>query len=95
MRIRTDIAELLRQGLNNAAIAEQVGVHHSTVARARQALRVPNAPRRPRLTQMDRLLLESLPTGLVRDYKPARMPISPQQAASNRARLEAALKSAA
>lgn len=89
MRIRTDIAELLRAGHSDTHIAHCVGCHRSTVQRARQALRLP--PSKP----LGRLYAEELPTGLVRDYKPDRMPISPQQAASNWARLEAALKSAA
>lgn len=89
MRIRADIAELLRVGHSDTHIAYRLGCHRNTVHRARLALRLP--PSKP----LGRLYAEELPTGLVGDYKPDRMPISPQQAASNWARLEAALKAAA
>lgn len=43
MRVRADVAELLRAGLSNQAIARQLGVDPvKTVARARAALGLPN-----------------------------------------------------
>lgn len=44
MKIRADIAELLRQGLTNAAIARQLRCDRKTVAATRAALRLPMTP---------------------------------------------------
>ncbi|MEV6833551.1 helix-turn-helix domain-containing protein [Streptomyces sp. NPDC051133] len=47
MRIRADIAELLREGVPEIRIARQLGVAPATVRRAREALGLPR-PRRGR-----------------------------------------------
>ena len=41
MKVRADIAELLRAGLPDRTIARQLHVDHTTVAAARRALRLP------------------------------------------------------
>ncbi|MFJ9740865.1 helix-turn-helix domain-containing protein [Streptomyces sp. NPDC101166] len=89
MKIRTDIAALIREGHTNASIARRLGCDPSTVARARQALRMPPADK------LSRLYAEAVPTGRVRDYRPDRMPTSPAQQAANRERLLVALRDAA
>lgn len=47
MRVRQDIAELLRAGATHHQIRQQLGVSPCTIARARRALRIP-VPHRPR-----------------------------------------------
>ena len=91
MKVRADIAELLRAGHTNASIAHRLGCDPSTVANARRALRLPPAD------QLGRLYLEAIPTGRVKDWRPTegRMPTSPAQQAANRERLLAALRDAA
>ena len=88
MRIRADIATLIREGHTNTSIAHRLHCDPSTVARARRALHLPPAD------QLSRLYLEAVPTGRVKDYRPTdgRMPTSPAQQAANRARLMAALR---
>jgi hypothetical protein len=87
MKIRSDIAALIREGHTNASIARRLYCDRSTVARAREALRLPPADR------LGRLYAEAVPTGRVRDWKPnGRMPTSPAQQAANRERLMAALR---
>lgn len=88
MKIRADIAALIRAGHSDTHIAHRLGCHRATVHRARQALR-----QRTQRT-LEHLYAEELPAG-VAEYRAARMPISPQQAAANRAALAAALKAAA
>lgn len=88
MKVRADIAALIQQGRSDAYIAHRLGCHRSTVNDARNKLR--RAVAEP--TTVERLYAEALPTGQVRDYRPARMPTSPAQAAANRARLLAALR---
>ncbi|MBD9721921.1 helix-turn-helix domain-containing protein [Streptomyces caniscabiei] len=94
MKIRSDVTELLRQGFNNAEIAEETGLHKRTIAQARHRLGIPNATRRRRPTRLERLYLEAVPTGRVKDWKPpaGRMPLSPDQQRANRERLLAALR---
>ncbi len=89
MKIRADIAALIRDGHSDTSIAHRLGCHRDTVHRVRQALRLPDAE------QLSRLYREALPTGEVREYRPARTEISPHRAAANRAALEAALRSTA
>jgi len=91
VKVRADIAELLRAGHTNASIAHRLGCDPSTVANARRALRLPPAD------QLGRLYLEAIPTGRVKDWRPTegRMPTSPAQQAANRERLLAALRDAA
>lgn len=91
MKVRADIAALIREGHTNSSIAHRLGCDPSTVAAARRALRLPPAD------QLGRLYAEALPTGRVRDYRPAdgRMPLSPAQQKANRERLLAALRDAA
>ena len=91
MRIRADIAALIREGHTNASIAHRLHCDRSTVSRARQALQLPPADR------LGRLYLEAVPTGRVKDYRPAdgRMPTSLAQQRANRERLMAALREAA
>jgi IS30 family transposase len=88
VKVRADIAALIRDGHSDAYIARQLVCHRSTVNRARRAL----PPTRSRL---ERLYAEAVPTGRVREYRPERMPVSPQRAADNQARLLAALKGGA
>jgi transposase len=95
VNIPANVVELLHQGFNNREIAERTGVHESTVGNARHRLGLPNAKRRRKANSLERLYAEAVPTGMVRDYKPARMPISPQQQAANRAALLAALRTSA
>lgn len=96
MNIQPVIAEHLRQGLNNSEIARRTGADRKTVASARQRLGVPNpAARRPTPrppTATERLLVEAIPTGRVREFRPSRMPLSPAQQRANRERLLAALR---
>ncbi|MFE9736157.1 helix-turn-helix domain-containing protein [Streptomyces sp. NPDC005863] len=88
MKIRADIAALIRQGHTNASIARRVHCDANTVARARAALRLPPAD------MLGRLYAEAVPTGRVERYKPPadRMPLSPARQAANRAELLAALR---
>ena len=86
MKIRADIADLIREGHTNAHIAHRLHCATDTVAKARWALRLPPAG------ALHRLYAEAVPTGRVKDYRPERMPTSPAQAAANRARLLAALR---
>lgn len=85
MKIRADIAALIRAGHTNTSIAHRLGCHPDTVSRARQALRLPPADR------LGRLYAEALPTGRVLSDKPARVQTSPAQAAANRQALLTAL----
>jgi hypothetical protein len=91
MKVRADIAALIREGHTNAHIARRLYCDPSTVARARRALRLPPADK------LGRLYAEAVPTGRVKDWKPAdgRMPLSPAQQQANRERLLAALRDAA
>lgn len=92
MKIRADVAELLRQGFNNAEISRATGADRKTVARARELLDIPNTRARRPASPLERIYAEALPTGRVRDWKPAvRMPISPARAAANYAELGAEL----
>ncbi|MGW7087587.1 helix-turn-helix domain-containing protein [Streptomyces sp. NPDC054871] len=88
MKVRSDIAALIREGHTNASIALRIPCAEETVARARRALRMPPAD------HLGRLYAEAVPTGQVRNYKPpaGRMPMSPAQQAANRAQLLAALR---
>jgi IS30 family transposase len=89
MKVRADIAHLIREGHTNASIARRLHCDPSTVARARQALRMPPADK------LGRLYAEAVPTGRVKAYRPERMPTSPAQQQANRERLLAALRTAA
>jgi len=91
MKVRADIAALIREGHTNASIARRLYCDPSTVANARRALRMPPAD------HLGRLYAEAVPTGRVKDWKPAdgRMPLSPAQQKANRERLLAALRDAA
>ncbi|MET9517463.1 helix-turn-helix domain-containing protein [Streptomyces sp. NPDC002994] len=95
MKIRADIVELIGQGFNNEEIARHLNVDPKTVSLARQRLGADNAPARRPATSVERLYAEAVPTGQVRDYKPARMPMSPAQQAANRAALLAGLRTPA
>ena len=86
MKIRADIAALVRAGHSDASIAHRLGCSRSTAWEARRALRLP-----PSRT-LGRLYAEAVPTGQVHDYRPDRMPTSPAQQAANRAALLAALR---
>jgi IS30 family transposase len=85
VKIRADIAALVREGHTNTSIAHRLGCSRGTVNRVRQALRLPHAD------TLGRIYAEELPTGRVTEYKPARQPISPHRAEANRAQLLAAL----
>ncbi|SCF61984.1 helix-turn-helix domain-containing protein [Streptomyces sp. Ncost-T10-10d] len=86
MKVRADIATLIRDGHTDESIAHRLGCNRATVARARQALRLPPAD------QLGRLYAEALPTGRVLSDKPTRAQTSPAQAAVNRQALLAALR---
>ncbi|MFH8813067.1 helix-turn-helix domain-containing protein [Streptomyces hygroscopicus] len=88
MRVRADIAALINAGLDDGQIARRVNCHRATVNRTRNLMR--RALAEP--AALERLYAEALPTGRVTDYRPARMPTSPAQAAANRERLLAALR---
>lgn len=85
MRVRADIAALVREGHTNTSIAHRLGCAPSTVARVREALRLPPADK------LGRLYLEAVPTGRVKSPT-GRMPLSPAQQRANRERLLAALR---
>lgn len=87
-KIRSDIADLIREGHTNESIARRLGCDRSTVGSARRALRLPPSD------LLGRLYAEAVPTGQVRDYQPpsGRMPLSPARQAANRATLLAALR---
>lgn len=87
MKIRTDIADLIRAGHTNASIAKRLHCDRGTVARTRRALQLPAAD------ALSRLYAEAHPRGEP-EYRPARQPISPHRAAANRAALLAALAAA-
>ncbi|MFH9013996.1 helix-turn-helix domain-containing protein [Streptomyces sp. NPDC017943] len=89
MKIRADIAALIRAGHTDTHIAAHTGYHRTTIARARRALRYPPA------TQLTRIYAEAIPTGRVKDWKPGLMPTSRDQARANREQLLAALRNAA
>ncbi|MFD3535341.1 helix-turn-helix domain-containing protein [Streptomyces sp. NPDC058664] len=89
MKVRADIAALVRAGHSDASIARRLGCGRGTVNEVRRALRLPPAD------ALGRLYAEEAPTGQVRDYRPERMPTSPAQQAANRERLLAALRPAA
>lgn len=88
MKVRADIAALIRDGHTNASIARRLHCCRTVVAETRRALRLPPADK------LGRIYAEALPTGRVKDYRPDLMPLSPAQQAANRARLLAALKAA-
>lgn len=88
MKIRADIAALIREGHTNTSIAHRLGCHPDTVARARRALRMPPADK------LGRLYAEAVPTGRVKP-PPGRLPLSPAQQRANREQLLAALREAA
>lgn len=88
MKVRADIAALIREGHTDASIAHRLGCGRGTVWEVRRALRLPPAD------ALGRLYAEAVPTGQVRGYKPEHMPTSPQQQAANQARLLAALRAA-
>lgn len=88
MRVRADIAALIREGHTNAHIAFRLRCDESTVGNARRALRYPPADR------LGRLYAEAVPTGRV-TAPTGRLPLSPAQQAANRAALLAALREAA
>lgn len=88
MKVRADVAALIREGHTNASIAVRLGCAPSTVARAREALRYPPADR------LGRLYAEAVPTGRV-TAPVGRLPLSPERQAANRAALLAALREAA
>jgi hypothetical protein len=85
MRIRADIAALIREGHTNAHIAARLYCSPITVSRARQALRYPPAG------VLGRLYAEAVPTGRV-TAPVGRLPLSPARQAANRATLLAALR---
>lgn len=84
MKIRADIAGLIRAGHTDQRIARQLGCARSTVNRVRRALRLPPGD------ALERLYAEEAPAP-VAEYKPGRTPISEHRAAANRAELAAAI----
>ncbi|MFE9372286.1 helix-turn-helix domain-containing protein [Streptomyces sp. NPDC006711] len=88
MKVRADIAALIRAGHTDSSVAFRVGCHRNTVAEARRALRMPPAD------LLGRLYAEAVPTG--RAMAPAgRVPLSPAQQQANRERLLAGLRESA
>lgn len=81
MKIRADIADLIRAGHTDRSIAYRIGCHSSTVAKARQALQLPER------NALNRLYAEAHPTGIVLK----RRPWTPEEQAAHRAELLAAL----
>lgn len=82
------IRELLRTDLSDAAIAQQVHCHPTTVGNYRRAMHVPRADHRA-------LLLAELAPA-TRDHRPhGRMPVSRDRAAHNLAQLAAAIRTPA
>lgn len=88
MKVRADMAALLRAGHTNASIAFRLGCDRSTVSRAREALDLPAADK------LGRIYAEAVPTGRVRQPT-GRLPLSPAQQRANRERLLAALRNEA
>jgi hypothetical protein len=88
VKVRADIAALIREGHTNASIAHRLHCSPITVSRARQALRYPPAG------VLGRLYAEAVPTGRV-TAPVGRLPLSPERQAANRAALLAALREAA
>ncbi|MFG2328291.1 helix-turn-helix domain-containing protein [Streptomyces sp. NPDC048604] len=86
MKIRADIAALVRAGHSDASIARRLQCGRGTANEVRRALQLPPSG------ALQRLYAEEAPTGKVHDYRPDRMPTSPQQQAANRAALLAALR---
>lgn len=84
MSARSETARLILAGHTDTAIAHRLGVHRSTVNRARRALRT--SPK----WAGERLYAEQLPTGRAFGQS-RRQPTSPAQAAANRDALTAAL----
>lgn len=85
MKVRDDIAALLRAGHTDTYIAHRVGCHRSTVHRTRQALRMPCDRERRRL------YAETFPAG-VAQYNPRRPLLTPAETAANRAALAEAIR---
>lgn len=88
MKVRADIAALVREGHSDTSIAARLGCHRNTAGRVRKALRYP--PAEP----LSRLYAEAVPTGRV-TAPVGRLPLSPERQAANRAALLAALREAA
>ena len=86
MKVRADIATLIREGHTNASIAHRLHCDRTTVAEARRALRLPPAD------LLGRLYAEAVPTGRALRSSTGRVPTSPAQQAANRERLMAALR---
>ncbi|MFB9558680.1 helix-turn-helix domain-containing protein [Streptomyces roseoviridis] len=86
MQIRADIAALVRAGHSDASIARRLHCGRGTVNQVRRALNLPPS------TALGRLYAEEVPTGQVREYRAARMPLSPARQAANREALLAALR---
>lgn len=89
MKVRADIAALVRAGHSDASIARRLGCSRGAANKVRRALHLPPAD------ALTRLYAEEVPTGQVHEYRPDRMPTSPAQQAANRAELEAALRTPA
>ena len=81
MKIRADVAELLRAGHSDQGIAYRLGCHVNTVGNARRALRIPEP------LELTRLYAEAHPTGAVFGHRPW----TPQEQAQHCAELLAAL----
>lgn len=88
MKVRADIAALIRAGHTNASIARRLYCSPSTVSQARRALRMPPADK------LGRLYAEAVPSGRVK-APTGPLPLSPAQQRANRERLLAALREAA
>lgn len=58
MKIRADIADLLRQGMTDRAIARQLHCDAKTVARARRSLHIQPAKPGPPATPLEKLLAD-------------------------------------
>jgi uncharacterized protein (DUF433 family) len=82
MKIRDDIADLIRAGHTDTRIAHEVGCDRTTVHRTRQALRIPS------VRVLDRLRAEEAPARIRNRY---REPLTAEQKTANRELLAAAV----
>jgi hypothetical protein len=82
MKIRDDIADLIRAGHTDTRIAHELGCDRTTVHRTRQALGIPS------VRVLDRLTAEEAPAPIRNRY---REPLSAEQKTANRELLAAAV----
>ena len=90
MKIRADIAALIRAGHSDASVAARLGCGRTTVSRVRRALHMPGVDDRERLNR------EARPVPWAATKPPGgRLPLAPAQQRANAEQLLAALREAA